>query len=43
MTADMKKIIQNFYVHNKVDTYAKFQLSRVIFIFISFQQLLSAV
>ena len=33
----------NFYEHTKVDTFAKFQLSRLIFIFINCYQLLTAV
>ena len=40
MTADMKKIDWNFYEHNKVDTFAKFLLSRLISILINFYQLL---
>ena len=36
-----KKIDWNFYVHTKVDTCAKFQLSRLFFIFINFYQLSS--
>ena len=42
MTANMKKIDWNFYIHTKVYTCAECQLSRLIFIFISCQQLLSA-
>ena len=38
-----KKFDWNLYVHTKVDTWAEFQLSSLIFIFISCQQLLSAV
>ena len=38
-----KKFNWNFYVHTKMYSYAKFQLSRLIFIFISCQQLLTAV
>ena len=38
-----KKFHWNLYVHNKVDTLAKFQLSRLIFIFINCYQLSSAV
>ena len=38
-----KKIDWNFYIHTKVNTCAKFQLSSLIFIFISCQQLLMAV
>ena len=38
-----KKIYCNFYVHTKVGTCAEFQFSSLIFIFISCQQLLSAV
>ena len=37
-----KKLDWNFYVHTKVDTCAKFQLSRLTFIFINCYQLLSA-
>ena len=39
----LKKIDWNGYLHTKVYTFAKFQLSRLIFIFVSFWQLLSAV
>ena len=42
MTADMKKMTRSFYVHTKVDTCAKFQLSRFIFIFINCYQLSTA-
>ena len=43
MTVDKKKKIDwNFYVYTKVDTCAEFQLSRLIFFFISCQQLLTA-
>ena len=35
MTADMKKVAGNFHVDTKVNMYAKFQLSRLIFIFVS--------
>ena len=38
-----KKFYWNFYVHTKVDTCAKFELSRMIFIFINCHQLLTAV
>ena len=38
-----KKFDWNFYVHTKVDTCAKFQLSRLIFIFINCYQLSSVV
>ena len=37
-----RKLDWNFYVHTKVDTCAKSQLSRLIFIFINCYQLLSA-
>ena len=37
------KFDSNFHVHSIGDIFAKFQLSRLIFIFISFWQLLSAV
>ena len=43
MIADIKKNYWNFYVNTKVGTCAKFQLSGLIFIFISCQQLLSTV
>ena len=43
MPEDMEKIDFNFYVHTKVDTSAEFQLSGLIFIFISCQQLLTVV
>ena len=43
MTADIKKIQVEVYVYTKVDTCAEFQLSRLILIFISCQQLLSAI
>ena len=38
-----KKIVWNFYVYTKVDTSAKFQLSRLIMIFINCYQPLSTV
>ena len=43
LTADMKKFYWNFYVHSIGDIFAKFQLSKLIFIFIRFWQLISAV
>ena len=43
MIADMKKTDWNFLIDTKVDTYAKIQLSRLIFVFTNFYQLLSAV
>ena len=41
MTVDKKKIYCNIYVHTEVDTCAKFQLWKLIFIFINSNHLSS--
>ena len=43
MIANMKKADWNFHVDTKVDTFAKFQYSRLIFVFTNCYQLLTAV
>ena len=42
MTAEMKKFNWSLHVLTKVDTFVKFQLSRLIFIFMNCYQLLTA-